>query len=131
MKYVLQIKIDYFIHDLETLDSFFLCDTHISLFQGHWAEARSSTVKHIRLLAQNTEEINSHICCPGTTFLSRFTPHQNSKTGTPVWLSGLAPAFGPRHDPGVPGSSPTSGSLHGACFSLCLCLCLSLSLSLS
>ena len=25
------------------------------------------------------------------------------------------------------GSSPTSGSLHGACFSLCLCFCLSLS----
>ena len=33
-------------------------------------------------------------------------------------------------DPGVPGLSPTSGSLHGACFSLCLCLCLSLSVSL-
>ena len=32
-----------------------------------------------------------------------------------------------RCDPGVPGSSPTSGSLHGACFSVCLCLCLSLS----
>ena len=27
-------------------------------------------------------------------------------------------------------SSPTSGSLHGACFSLCLCLCFSLSVSL-
>ena len=35
---------------------------------------------------------------------------------------------GPGHDPGVPGLSPPSGSLHGACFSLCLCLCLSLSL---
>ena len=51
--------------------------------------------------------------------------------GDPWWLSGLAPAFGPEHDPGVPGSSPTSGSRQGACFSLCLCLCLSLSLSLS
>ena len=51
--------------------------------------------------------------------------------GIPGWLSGLVPAFGPGHDPGVPGSSPTSGSLHRACFSLCLCLCLSLSLSLS
>ena len=30
---------------------------------------------------------------------------------------------------GVLGSSPTLGSLQGACFSLCLCLCLSLSLS--
>uniref|UniRef100_A0A8C0KYA1 ARF guanine nucleotide exchange factor 1 n=1 Tax=Canis lupus dingo TaxID=286419 RepID=A0A8C0KYA1_CANLU len=34
-------------------------------------------------------------------------------------------AFSPGHDPRVPGSSPTSGSLNGACFSLCLCLCLS------
>ena len=32
------------------------------------------------------------------------------------------------HDPGVLGSSPASGSLHGACFSLSLGLCLSLSL---
>ena len=47
----------------------------------------------------------------------------------PGCLSGLAPAFGPRRDPGVPGSSPASGSWHGACFSLCLSLPLSLSLS--
>ena len=40
-------------------------------------------------------------------------------------------AFSPRCGPGDLGSSPTSGSLHGACFSLCLCLCLPLSLSLS
>ena len=46
--------------------------------------------------------------------------------GIPGWLSGLEPAFGPGRDPGVLGSSPTSGSRHGACFSLCLCLCLSL-----
>ena len=38
--------------------------------------------------------------------------------------------FGLGCDPGVLGSSPTLGSLHGACFSLCLCLCLSLSVSL-
>ena len=31
-------------------------------------------------------------------------------------------AFGPGCDPRVPGSSPASGSLRGACFSLCLCL---------
>ena len=40
-------------------------------------------------------------------------------------------AFGPEPDPGNPGSSPVSGSLHEACFSLCLCLCLSLALCLS
>ena len=36
-------------------------------------------------------------------------------------------AFSPGCDPGDPESSPTSGSLHGACFSLSLRLCLSLS----
>ena len=47
--------------------------------------------------------------------------------GSMVWVS----AFCPGHDPGVPGSSPTAGSLHGACFSLFLCFCLSLSLCVS
>ena len=59
---------------------------------------------------------------------------KNPLLGIPGWLSGLAPAFSPGHDPGVLESSPALGSLHGACFSfcvsLCLCLCLSLSLSL-
>ena len=50
-----------------------------------------------------------------------------SLDGQPRWLGGLAPAFGPGQDPGDPGLSPVSGSLHGACFSFCLCLCLSLS----
>ena len=52
---------------------------------------------------------------------------QNTDGGIPGWLSGLAPAFGPGPDPGDLGSSPASGSLDGACFSLCPCLCLSLS----
>lgn len=43
------------------------------------------------------------------------------------WLSIF---FGSGRDPRVPGSSPTSGSLHVAYFSLCLCLCLSLCVSL-
>ena len=62
-----------------------------------------------------------------------FAIHQTYKAlilrvmlGIPGWLSGLAPVSAPGHDPGVPGSSPTSGSLHGAC----VCLCLSLSMSL-
>ena len=38
---------------------------------------------------------------------------------------GWASAMGSRHDPGVPGASPTSGFPWRACFSLCLCLCLS------
>ena len=56
-------------------------------------------------------------------------PHtKSSRCGAPGWLSGCASAFGSGYDPGpgVPGSSPASGSLHGACFSLCLCLSLSL-----
>ena len=56
-----------------------------------------------------------------------------SYNGTPGWLSNWASAFGSGCDPRVPGSSPASGSLHGACFSsLFLCtLPLSLSLCLS
>ena len=38
--------------------------------------------------------------------------------GIPGWLSGLATAFSPGRDPGVPGLSPAS--LHGASFSLYL-----------
>ena len=53
----------------------------------------------------------------------------------PPWAAWVAQrfsaTFGPGHDPWDPGSSPTSGSLHGACFSLCLCLCLSLSMCVS
>ena len=49
------------------------------------------------------------------------TALKNTKHGIPGWLSGLAPAFCPGCDPGVPEWSPTSGSLHEACFSLCLC----------
>ena len=51
--------------------------------------------------------------------------------GAPGGLSDGESAFGSGCDPRVLGSSPTSGSLHKACFSLFLCLSLSLSLSLS
>ena len=53
------------------------------------------------------------------------------------WYSWVAPvvqlfsaACSPGPDPGVPGLSPKSGSLHGACFSLCLCLSFSVYVSL-
>ena len=32
---------------------------------------------------------------------------ETDEFGIPGWRSGLAPAFGPGHDPGDPGSSPT------------------------
>ena len=53
-------------------------------------------------------------------FLSEIKSFKKGKKGQPGWLSGFAPAFSPGHDPGVLGSSPTSGSLHGTCFSLSL-----------
>ena len=51
--------------------------------------------------------------------------------GDPWVAQWFSAAYSPGRDPEDPGSSSTSGSLHGACFSLCLCLCHSLSLSLS
>ena len=61
---------------------------------------------------------------------TRDIPHCDQKP--PAWVAQrVSAAFSPGRDPGDPGSSPTSGSLRRACFSLCLCLCLSLSLSLS
>ena len=53
---------------------------------------------------------------------------KKSFVGTPWWLSGWS-AFGSGCHPGVLGLSPASGSLQGACFSLCLCLCPSLCVS--
>ena len=38
----------------------------------------------------------------------------------PGWLRGWVYAFSSGHDPGVPGLSPTLGSLHRVCFSLFL-----------
>ena len=46
--------------------------------------------------------------------LSRYSVLGKTIMGMPGWLNGLAPAFSPGRDPGVPGSSPTSGSLKGA-----------------
>ena len=45
------------------------------------------------------------------------------------WFIGWASAFSSGCNPGVPGSSPASGSPKGACFSLYLCLCFSLCVS--
>ena len=55
--------------------------------------------------------------------------YKNQRSWAPGGLSGGASAFSSGCDPEVPGSSPTSYSLHGACVSLCLGLCLSLRVS--
>ena len=54
---------------------------------------------------------------------------QNGKLQAAQVARRFSATFSPGRDPGVPGLSPTSGSLQGACFSLCLCLCLSLCVS--
>ena len=51
--------------------------------------------------------------------------------GIPGWHSGLAPAFGPGHDPRVLGSSPTSSSRCMEPASPSACVSASLSFSLS
>ena len=62
-------------------------------------------------------------CSPSLSFQKDFIYLlERVSVGIPGWLSGLQPSFGPGRDLGVPGSSPTSGSLHGACLSLSLCL---------
>ena len=76
-----------------------------------WEEPEAGTEVHLKV---RDSEADSH--------------KDRGAVGIPGWLSGLVPAFGPGRDPGVPGSSPTAGSLHGVYFSLCLCLCLSVSL---
>ena len=57
---------------------------------------------------------------------------ENLNEGIPGWLRGLAPAFSPGCDPGDPGLSPATGSLHGACLSpVCVSASLALSLCVS
>ena len=66
----------------------------------------------------NTEEILTLSCHHHHKLLKMF-----HSPGCPGGAT-----FGPGQDPGVTGWSPTLGSLHGACFSLCLCLCLCVSI---
>ena len=80
-------------------------------------------------LSEPTEKptsLSRAVALLGTT--QATLPLKKCTWGTPGGLSGRVPACSPGRDPRVPRSSPASGSLHGACFSLCLCLCLSLSL---
>ena len=49
---------------------------------------------------------------------------KTKQNGISGWLNGLAPAFSPGLDPGVMGSSPTSGSLWSLLLLLSLCVSL-------
>ena len=64
-------------------------------------------------------------------FIELITVLCTKEMNRAAWVAQrFSASFSPRLGPGILGSSPTSGSVHGACFSLCLCLCLSLSVSL-
>ena len=68
---------------------------------------------------------SSYHCVPALTIMFYVM-------GIPGWLSGLAPAFSPGHDPGVLGSRLCQAPcMEPASPSVCLCLSLSLSVSLS
>ena len=78
---------------------------------------------------ENTSMAPSRLAS-GWVCLTEYTIRRQENWAARVaqWFSA---AFSPGPDPGDPGSSAKSGSLHGACFSLCLCLCLSLCLCVS
>ena len=67
--------------------------------------------------------------------INKLRPAQNNKIPTKkangaAWVAQrFSAACSPGRDPGDLGSSPTSGSLHGACFSLCLSMSLLLCVS--
>ena len=101
---------------------------------GIWAQKLLCCgARHISHLSSNTQDqARMKKALPdriGLTLPNPFRSHPTLRI--PGWLSGLGPAFSPGCNPRVPGSSPASGSLHGACFSLCLCPCLSFNLCLS
>ena len=83
--------------------------------RGHTLKTTSRSYNHDILEGSGFWE--SACVCLDTLLLRSLPKNPGIKTqsfaGIPGWLSGLAPAFGPGRDPGVPGSSPTLGSLHG------------------
>ena len=108
-------------------------DWNAGEFSGVFTSLRSWRLRHNPIVQSLVTIHSDKECCNYTC--RRNAPGRSIKNdlvqGIPGWLSGLAPAFGPGRDPGVPGLSPTTGSLHGTCFSFCLCLCFSLFLCVS
>ena len=92
---------------------------------------KHSMISEVLLGVINTFSHAANISCStGKKCHTCFSLWKNRKE-THGWFSGWTSALGSRRDPRVPGLSPPSGSLWGACFSHCLCLCLSLSVCLS
>ena len=112
-----------------------LPSTHIpyakisSISQLHVPEPASTTKEiplTLRFLWSECFQPRGHLC-----YMDSFANIlvKQASLGMPGWLSSWASAFNSGCDLGVPGSSPISASLHGACFSFCLCLCPSLYVS--
>ena len=99
-----------------------ICPTY--LYFRHFEEYPSWRVSSRRcdycLLAQDLARL----------LLDQNPPFRDAEPEAPGWLSGWMSAFSPGHDPGVRGSSPTSGSLwEGASPSACVSASLSVSLT--
>ena len=125
-------------HPLENpQESYFSCLSSRPRLYGHISErymyircfTSYSHAFHADLLPMEILDIPKHLsqfAWDWGGFWDKIT-FKTKQTRAPGVFSGWASAFRSGHDPGVLGSSPTSGSPWGT-FSLCLCLCLSLSL---
>ena len=116
------------------------CELYLSPVKFHsWLSGKIHQKLHIlwlyvdpakKFLNRSTKSTKNAFIIKYSPFMRFFLLLKKSLyCGAPGWLSGWASAFGSGHDPGVLGSSPTLGSLCGACFCLCLCLCPFLCLS--
>ena len=105
----------------------------LCLHEGSLGAGHAVGLTRVQRHAPTTTAPTEHVHCSKNPQGSAFHPffHRNPGSGIPGWCSGLAPAFGPGHDPGDPGSSPMSGSrcMEPASPSACVSAPLSLSLS--
>ena len=101
------------------------CDRNMSLAadtRNMYVEKEKQVLKHTDAMIEFRQLVKI-LFFPGfVMFALSVTVLKSEIWGITGWLSSLAPAFSPGHDPGVLGLSPTSSSLHGACFSLSLSL---------
>ena len=106
-----------------------LSGLNVCLSSGHDPRVLGSSPTSSSLISEESASPSAPPPAPALSpsLLLRRSPgdshaFKNLGSGMPGWFSGWASAFSSGHDPGVPGSSPPSGSLWGVFFSLCLCL---------
>ena len=105
----------------------YCCDHRMSKLESAWTLSPSHpcAIMHSALgcVVGPLSQFSRNELSENELVVPRDKVSQNGKS------NGWASAFSPGHDLGVPGLSPTWGSLQGTYFSLCLCLCLSLCVS--